>query len=255
MPGGLPAYEALFVGASEQHLAVGESSPIYLRCRDAVANILRYNADARFIVMLRNPVEMAYSWHSQLLYGNHENIEDFEAAWNLQDARKAGRRIPRFCLDVEQLFYGEVCSVGEQLRRVYQRVPAERVHVVVFDDLKADPAGAYCAVLNFLKVPDDYSPVFEAHNPAMTRGRWSGLIRRAWPPLRRLRIALGVRKPFALARMVDRHTRKVQPRPPLPPHLRHALSEYFHHDIRLLERLTGRDLAHWRGAQSEDTDG
>ncbi|MGR8952993.1 MAG: sulfotransferase, partial [Gammaproteobacteria bacterium] len=76
-------YEKLFKGASERHIAVGEASTWYLYSMTAVANIEAYVSDARYIVCLRNPVEMAYSLHEQQIVCGNEHIEDFERAWKL----------------------------------------------------------------------------------------------------------------------------------------------------------------------------
>ena len=63
----LKQYEKLFEDAKPHHLAVGEGSTHYLFSKVAVPNILVYNPDARFIVCLRNPVDMAPSLHSERL--------------------------------------------------------------------------------------------------------------------------------------------------------------------------------------------
>ena len=42
------------------------------------------NPDARLIVMLRNPVDIVHSLHSQFVYGFREDEKDFEKAWQLQ---------------------------------------------------------------------------------------------------------------------------------------------------------------------------
>src|SRR5210317_2370745 len=64
----LEQYENLFQKADDNHLVVGEASTTYLRSREAVSNILEYSPSARFLVAIRNPVEMAPSVHAQLLY-------------------------------------------------------------------------------------------------------------------------------------------------------------------------------------------
>jgi hypothetical protein len=45
-------YEALFSGAQEQHVAIGEASVWYLSSLEAVPNILRYEPAAKFIVLV-----------------------------------------------------------------------------------------------------------------------------------------------------------------------------------------------------------
>ena len=66
---GLTEYEALFRDARVSHTAVGEASVWYLSSPVAVQNILRFEPEARFIVLLRNPIEMAVAMHSQMLIG------------------------------------------------------------------------------------------------------------------------------------------------------------------------------------------
>ncbi|MDD9857119.1 MAG: sulfotransferase [Gammaproteobacteria bacterium] len=243
-------YEALFAGATDRHLAIGEASPKYLRCPDAVANILRYNRQARFIVMVRNPVDMAASFHWQQIREENENMRDFETAWNLQDKRRAGAAIPRMCYDRANLLYGDVCSLGGQLARVYEQARPERVHVVVFDDLKRDPAGVYRSVLKFLRVSDDHMAVFDVHNPGRVPRVpcLNRMMDDALGRLARVKAALGIRRRFnssAWVMPLKRFNTRIAPHPPLTPDFRRALVDYFADDVRLLESLIGRDLSHW----------
>ncbi|MDD9875290.1 MAG: sulfotransferase [Gammaproteobacteria bacterium] len=242
----LDDYESLFEGCPAGALAVGEASTQYLRCPDAVARILRYNAQARFIVMVRNPVEMAYSWHNRKLAGA-ENVLNFEKAWNLRNKRKAGLCIPP-CRDPKELIYDEMCKLGEQLQHVYRQASPGRVHVVVFDDLKADAAGVYQSVLRFLQVPDDDNclPNFEVHNAARKIPRYrlmARLVKPAFGPLGRLKAAAGFRRSWGIYQRILRP--EMGPRPPMPPRVRQMLAEYFRDDVRLLEQLIERDLSHW----------
>jgi len=241
-------YESMFAAANESHVAVGEASVRYLHSRDAVANILRYNAAAKFIVMVRNPAEMVHAWHGQLVFNGEEDVTDFERAWNLQNARRGGESLPCGCIDVSALLYGEFCSVGAQLNRVYESAPRARVHVVLFDDLRDDPAGVYRAVLKFLDAPAEHTPPggFVAHNRAKVRRRLLRQARHALQPLAKLKTALGIRKPFGISKRIEKYEGRAQPRAPLRPEFARALVEYFADDVRLLENLTGRDLSHWR---------
>lgn len=88
----LQAYEKLFKDASSGHIAVGEATVLYLYSKVAVRNILDYNPDAKFIVCLRNPVDMAYSLHEQWFFNGIEDIEDFKEAWLMQDIERGRHR-------------------------------------------------------------------------------------------------------------------------------------------------------------------
>ena len=111
----LARYEGFFAGATDKHIVVGEASTAYLRSDVAVEEILRYAPEAKFAVCLRNPVEMAISWHNQAINEAWENELDFERAWRLQDERRMGRHVPWLCPDVRDLLYGDVCRVGAQM--------------------------------------------------------------------------------------------------------------------------------------------
>ncbi len=236
-------YHALFDAATEENLVVGEASAAYLSSNEAVPNILRYNPAARFVVMVRNPIDMAYSFHDQLLFNDLEHVQDFAEAWRLQGERAAGKCVPSNCPEPKFLLYGEMCRLGAQLQRLYSRVSPERVHVVVFDDLKANPRQAYQRVLAFLGFPDDDRQDFTTHNPA--KERRSHMVRRVVEWLGQGKKRLGITKGFGVLNAIENKNMRVRQRPPLKPETRRTLIDYFQDDIQLLGVLLGRDLSRW----------
>lgn len=243
-------YLALFTEAGERHLAVGETSPFYLYSKVAVPNILRFNPQARFLVLLRSPVDMLQSLHARYLHGGQEDLVDLEEAWRLQDERQAGRHLPRFCYEPKELHYGNCCRLGAQLARLYQRVPRERVHLIFYDDLKARTKEVYEAALAFLGVPSDGRERFPVYERSS---------KRRWPRLNRLvlgvgkmKAALGIDLNLGLARRLDRLNTVPTRRTALRPEFRRELVDYFRDDVRLLEELTGRNLGHWLDGDTAD---
>lgn len=243
-------YLALFTEAGEQHLAVGEGSPLYLYSAVAVPNILRFNPQARFFVLLRSPVDMLQSVHARYLYDGQEDVASLEQAWRLQDERQAGRHLPRFCYEPKELHYGNCCRLGAQLARLYQRVPRERVHVIFYDDLKARAKEVYEAALAFLGVPSDARERFPAYmQNAERRWHWlNGLLLRVG----KVKAALGIDLNLGLATRLDRLNTVPTRRAPLRPEFRRELVDYFRDDVRLLEELTGRNLGHWLDGDTRD---
>lgn len=59
---------------------ISEGSVSYLYHPEAAEAILRLNPDARFVIMLRNPLEMSQSCHAQLLYTLDEDEADVRTA-------------------------------------------------------------------------------------------------------------------------------------------------------------------------------
>ena len=60
-------YADCFSHGKRNAIAIGESSTLYLYSRVAVQNIYNYNRDVKFITMIRNPIEIARSFHQVAL--------------------------------------------------------------------------------------------------------------------------------------------------------------------------------------------
>ncbi len=239
----LEQYERYFRDARSEHIAVGEASVWYLSSIDAVPNIRKYNPDARFIVMLRNPLEMATALHAEMLFTRIETEPDFATAWNLQEDRRHGRRLPPLCWEPRWLRYGDLCSLGAQLERLRALVPGDRILTILLDDIRKDARREYLRVLDFLSVSDDQRADFAVHNPAKVR-RWPGLLLLSSAVLEIKRM-LGITGGLGIWTKIDEKNRIETHREPLSPAMSATLKGYFAADIQRLGRLLGRDLNGW----------
>lgn len=159
----LTHYESMFSSAKKAQ-AIGEASVWYLYSESACRHIYDYNPAAKIIVMIRNPVEMVVSLHSQKVFSRDESIEDFSEAWALCEDRRAGLNIPQKCREVKTLFYDRVAAYSEQLDRVYKVFPKDQVLVINYDDFNADVRFVYKKVLQFIGLEDDGKDSFEIIN-------------------------------------------------------------------------------------------
>ena len=91
----LEEYLELFAAATPQHQAVGEGSVFYLYSSVALEKIREFDPQAKIIVMLRNPIDMIYSFHSQLLFSADESETSFEQAWRTTGYTTAGKKYPQ----------------------------------------------------------------------------------------------------------------------------------------------------------------
>jgi hypothetical protein len=237
------AYESLFAAASEHHQAIGEASVWYLSSAVAVTNILKYQPRSRFIVMLRNPVEMAPALHAEMLLSGHENVDDFHTAWDLQEDRRQGRHLPPLTWARRRLLYGEVCSLGAQLQRLHASVPADRILTILLDDMAADPRREYLRTLRFLGVEDDGRASFRVHNRARTL-RWPTLTKTLFV-ISQIKSRLGINLHLGVWDRVSSVNIVESPRQPLSSDTTDMLRQYFAPDVALLSTLLGRDLQHW----------
>lgn len=252
-------YLGLFA-AAPKNVLTGEASASYLYSEVAIPEILRANPAARFIAILRNPVDMAYAFHSQLLTNLNEDVGDFQTAWQLQANRSAGRDLPRLCTEPKFLQYKAVCSLSEQISRLLQRVPAEQIMICIFEDFKREPKTTYESILRFLDLPSDGRTDFPIANPnrVYRNPHLNRLVRRAprflgavYLPLKRCANGLGLRPRAMLERLNGRHV----PRAVLDPRFRSTLETEFSADIARLEELLGRGLELWHAEPPGAADG
>jgi hypothetical protein len=108
--------------------------------------------------MLRDPVERAYSAWKHELARNYES-ETFELALELEDERLAGQ-VERMTIDHDYQSFGHRHHAyvrrgqyAEQLRRLYDVIPKERVHVIESESFFTTPESTFSAVLDFLGLP------------------------------------------------------------------------------------------------------
>lgn len=241
-PGSRDDYLALFEPALDTHRWRVDGSTAYLRSACAIDNILADQPDARFIAMLRNPVEMAFSLHAERIRHFDEDVMSFRDALDLEPLRAAGQCVPRECPEPKLLQYRWFCMLGEQVDHAMQRIPAGRLHLVFHDDFERSPMREYRRVLEFLGLPGDGRTEFPRIN-ARRRFRWPAL-ELGLRAIRRGRQRLGLTRGLGIHRLVNRYN-LVPEAPRLPPDIRHELAAHFAADVALLERLVGRDLHHW----------
>jgi|SRR5690625_695873 len=237
-------YKHLFDGAGSTHKAIGEASVWYLYSKNAVLNILDDLPDAKFIVCLRNPVEMAYSLHGQHLKSSNEHIADFRQAWEAQTQRKRGGNVRKLCTEPSLLLYGPACSLGEQVERLQRCVRKEKVLYVLLDDLKNDPGACYRNVLDFIGVQDDQRTEFPVINAASRSRNLKVAALVKW--IVGIRNALHVpRLGVGLLALHKRWNSEPSGRPPMDDQMRAELHQYFAKDIERLQILVNRDLGAW----------
>ena len=242
---------------------LAEGSVSYLYAAERIEPVLRLWPDARFIIGVRNPLDMVPSLHRRLLFTGDETISDFEEAWDLMEERRQGRQVPLSCVDPRMLDYEAVGSVGKHAAQFVEAVGAERCLFVVFDDFVSDPAGQYRRVLDFLSLPDDGRGSFKVHRPSKQS-------RIGWLQRALMRPPHAMRAHFAeprygpqvtsgragLPKRVRKFVRKTRKRlliwnsapaeiTEVSERMRQILRETFANDVAQLGRLVGRDLSHW----------
>lgn len=228
---------------------LGEASVSYLYSENAPSEIEAFSPGAKIIIMLRNPVDMIYSLHSQLLYGGDETISDFQEALDAEPGRRRGLNIPAKTLYPPGLLYRDVGRYVHRVEHYLSFFGRDRVQIIVFDDFKSDTAATYAETLRFLGVADDFAPNFRVVNgnkrarnrtiQNVLTGRSASFVNR-WAKTV-LPAKLRRRTSDALMQINARESR----RPSMHPELRRRLDLEFTPEVERLSMLLDRDLTYW----------
>ena len=235
-------YLALFDGAPAGAVR-GESTPFYLYDRAAQARLAADVPGIKVVVVVRDPVDRAYSNWAHLRADGLEPEADFGAAVALEEQRIADGWAPFW-------HYRGLGRYGEQLRDLYRHIPRERVFLLRYRQLVDTPRETLDRVSDFLGVDPGVAHTVAPENvkPYVADTRRYRLLSR----LARGGAALGAYAPPQVWRQVSRpliaalHAGRA-PRPALPVEVRRTVLAPLLPDIALLEELTGESFADWKG--------
>lgn len=127
----------------------GEATPIYVYWPDSLERIARYNPAARLILLLRDPVERAWShWRMEYARG----VETRPFSWCVRQGRHRLFEGEPWGVDRE-FSYVERGFYGEQVERLFGLFPREQVLIRTAEELRRDPDAVLGAVNAFLGLP------------------------------------------------------------------------------------------------------
>lgn len=240
---------------------LAEGSVTYLYFPEQMEPILRLWPNAKFIIGVRNPLQMIPSLHQRLIHNGDETERDFRRAWELVPERRAGRSMPNRVADPRMLDYWEIGKLGKYVEKFFAAVGRERCFISVYDDLAADPSGQYRKLLEFLDLPDDGRSDF-ARNRESKSVKFIGLQRLLMRPPKRAISVLGshnyqerfdaAKPPKPVARAVLGLRKRLLKwneaparRGEIDEKLLGEMRDMYHDDVALLSTLVGRDFSHW----------
>jgi len=132
----------------------GEATPIYSYWPNSLERIAAYNPAMKLVIVLRDPVERAWShWRMEYARG----VETRPFAWCVREGRQR-------LFDAEpwghhrEFSYVERGFYGEQAERVLSLFPKAQALFLKSDDLRADPGPALAQVRALLGLPPAATP-------------------------------------------------------------------------------------------------
>lgn len=230
-------YHSFFKNAGPNRIK-GEFSPQYFTSLEAVKKIYQYNPDIKLLVMLRNPVEVAFSSYFYFI-----QIGEIKPI-SFNDAIKK---------------YDWVLNSGcyfKYLKRYFEQFPGKSIKILLFDNVTKKPEVLYKEALDFLSLNEFYPDSLYRTSNKTKKNKYQFLnffitssrnfihkhnLRFLIPVLRYSgisSIAEYLRDHFNIVskgvkKRYDGDTKKM-------------LQDYYLSDINQVENLIDMDLSHWK---------
>lgn len=233
-------YCRLFEGAAGKK-AIGEASSENLYYyKDAVTYIHQFFGDPKIVIILRNPVERAFSAYVNLVRDQREFLS-FEDALKQEKQRIQDNWNVIWYYKDSGFYAAQVKAYQEQFRDV---------QVCLFDDLKDRPLDLMRDLYDFLEVDPAFVP-----DTSLTYNisgiPTSRLLNRLFVKkyTRWQKIARGVGEWILTeqgwAALRERLRAKILVKPRMKPETKRDLEQMYSEDILRLQTIIGRDLSHW----------
>lgn len=229
---GLGWYETLFPPAEQAatYRAIGEITPQYLECEECPERIFTTLPGSKLIVMLRHPVDRAYSQYGFFVQRRNfrGSFEDFLAA------------MPRA---LERGFY------SRYLRRYLRFFDRGRVLALIFEDAVKDVCETKNTVADFLDIAaDKFSSAAGTRkvNPSsVPRFQFLyGVVAKTGRQFRKWKLEPVV--DFVMRTAIPGLLAKGNRLPPLDGRLKKRISRRYDEEFRELEQCLQIDLSCWR---------
>jgi len=239
-------YMGYYKNATTQKI-VADGYVFHLVSQESAKEIKKFNPEAKVLIMLRNPVEMLYSLHQNHVFNGDELVEDFEKALHTPLAQRVS---PFYRCPLESLDYSIMGKYYEQVLRYKSVFSEDKLHIILFDDFKADTKGEYLELLKFLGLEAFMPGSFAVVNPNKLPRSKTYLKFLLNPP--GFIKALGrflfphhtMRREWMIDRLWNLNEKRTQ-RKPLSIETRKQIIAMYKDDIEKLGKLLNRDLSNW----------
>ena len=234
-------YKKLFQGVIfSKHNAIGEACVAYLYFyKKSISNIIHYLKNPKIIIMLRNPVDRAFSNYLHHVRDGLEQLS-FEKALNNQRKRKEQNWWWGYQFTDVGFYYNQVKAYLDNF---------DQVKICLFDDLEKDTLGSVKDIYGFLGVDTSFTP------DVNTKYNVSGIPKNKFIHkfLRKPNILKNIVKPVVKTLIPQGERRKIiekikmknLQKPQMKPETREYLKNLYREDILKLQDLIKRDLSSW----------
>ncbi|WP_251963753.1 sulfotransferase domain-containing protein [Salinibacter ruber] len=228
----------------EREAAVGEATPMYLCDEKAPERIHLHAPDVGLIACLRYPTDRAYS-HYWMARGKKHTTRSFQEV--------VQSRSPRF---INRGRY------GKQLDRYLSHFDRSQIHILVHEELFADPIEHLNEICSFLGVDDtfyrDQSWITDTVNRSSTvrstiLHKMIGRTAKWMRDHEGFRQMIDLLKKSGITDRVKEANKAPRDYPDMPYKLRHELDQYYAPTVQRVEEVLNREIQPWRNRSTAST--
>ena len=213
-----------------------QTSPYYLYLPAVPERIANIIPDAKFIFILRNPIDRAYShyWHSvkyayeKLSFVEAIRLEPSRIATNFHYNRKYS--------------YLNRGKYPEQIERFYHQFGRENILIIFFNELTKDINQVLVKCALFLDIDASLFPL-NLTQIINTKKNQSRLPRNYY--VQKISSSMKNSPLLFLSVLLDKFNLKLTTYPPIEKETKIYLQDYFEPEINKLEKLIDQDLSYW----------
>ena len=218
----------------EDNILKGDASVSYLFYKDVPHKIIEYNPNAKIIIMLRNPIDRAFS-HYLMDYRLGLISASFDSIIYKQSKVKNAH-----------LFYQQYIQVSEysnQIKRYLEVFSRKNIYFIDYDDFKNETSDIIKNIFLFLDLNSNFQPNLRKKYNTYTENK-NMIIRYTYSflPLRKL---LSNILPKKLIEKIISFIFISNKKPKLSEKNIYFLKKYFENDVSELSILLNKDFTKW----------
>ncbi len=230
-------FQKLFVNRGNKKASgEGSVSTLYYP-QSSIPNIQSYAPNAKMIVVLRNPIERAFSSYMYMIGRGYEPETSFERALDLEPER------------IEQNWhhiwhYTRMGFYHDQLKAFLDAFGSDRIRVYLFDRMQADKLETLRDLFEFIGVDSSFRPNTESEINRSGKPK-SLLIQRVFQSIQKVSwLREGIKSVVPLS--IRDRIRKVNLRDErMNDSCRRRLTHLYGDEIQRIAKLLNTDLSHW----------
>ena len=229
--------------SDERILMHGFPNYIYFY-KNSAANIYKFNKNIKLLLILRNPIERAYSAYWEAKKTALEDSKSFEEALS----RESSYIVNGNMKEKGALTYVDHGYYSRQIEGYYKYFSKEQIKIIFFEDLKRNPDKTVGQVFSFMNIDNKFKPNFSIKNSsALPR---SVVMQRIFQSLTMPKFIKPFVPPSVSSKIKISLIRKLNVKPfqyaQMKQETRNFLVSTFKDDIKRLEKILDVDLSHWQ---------